>query len=530
MIIWWVVAAIGLLIVLVAIHDLLQTRHAVLRIYPVVGHFRYLLEAIGPEIRQYWIANDREEAPFNRAERGWVYATAKGENNLLGFGSTETMYPAGYPIIKNKAVPYPETQAQYAPDDPAQIPCLKVVGEAHGRARPWRPTSIVNISGMSFGALGRNAIAALNKGAKMAGCYHDTGEGGLSLYHLFGADMIFQIGTAYFGARDHEGKFSLDTLADKCARYPQIRAVCVKLSQGAKPGKGGLLPGIKVAREIADTRGIPLGQDCKSPNAHTEFASAEELVAFIERIAARTGLPVGIKAAIGDLDFWKEVATIMARDKRGPDFFQVDGGEGGTGAAPLTYADHVALPFKLGFARVYAIFLQAGVARDLVWIGSGKLGFPDRAVVALAMGCDMVAIAREAMMSIGCIQSRSCHTGECPTGVATMNEWRQRGLDVDGKALRCATFIRGFRRELLALAHTAGYQHPAQFSGRDIEFSVGVNKFQPLEEVLGYRKDAVPFPGMDELGPLARRTDTPIEPKAGSGEAPLDNAKHADDV
>lgn len=521
MIIWWVVAAIVVLVVLVAIHDMLQTRHAVLRIYPVVGHFRYLLESIGPEIRQYWIANDNEEGPFNRHERAWVYATSKGQNNLLGYGSTENMYSVGYPIIKNRAVPHPETHAQYDPTDPAHIPCLKIMGEAHGRARPWRPNSIVNISGMSFGALGRNAISALNKGAKMAGCYHDTGEGGLSQYHLHGADTVFQIGTAYFGARDAEGKFSLDVLAEKCATHPQIRAVCVKLSQGAKPGKGGLLPGVKVVPEIATTRGIPVGLDCKSPNAHAEFATPAEMIDFVERIAERTGLPVGVKAAIGDLDFWQDVAAIMAREKRGPDFFQVDGGEGGTGAAPMTYADHVALPFKLGFARVYEIFLRAGVARDLVWIGSGKLGFPDRAVVALAMGCDMVAIAREAMLSVGCIQSRSCHTGECPTGVATMNEWRQRGLEVDGKALRCATYIRGFRRELLALAHTAGYEHPAQFTGRDIEFSVGVNRFQALEEVLGYRKDMLPYPGTDQLGPLAEVANVPVEVEPGSKEAPL---------
>ncbi|HEX7029514.1 MAG TPA: FMN-binding glutamate synthase family protein [Gammaproteobacteria bacterium] len=514
MIAWWIIGAIVLFLALVAIHDLVQKRHAILRIYPVIGHFRYFAESIGPELRQYWVADDREELPFNRAERSWVYATSKGENNLLGFGTTETIYSIGYPIIKNKAVPYPESEAQYDPLDPALVPCLKVMGESHNRRRPWRPTSVVNISSMSFGALGRNAISALNKGAKMGGCYHDTGEGGLSPYHLFGADVVFQMGTAYFGARDEDGRFSLETLASKCEKHPQVRAVSVKLSQGAKPGKGGLLPGVKVVPEIAATRGIPIGRDCKSPNAHEEFSTPAELVEFVERIAERTGLPVGIKAAIGDLEFWQELAEIMAREQRGPDFIQIDGGEGGTGAAPLTYADHVALPFKLAFARVYEIFLQKGIARDVVWIGSGKLGFPDRAVIAFAMGCDMVAIAREAMMSIGCIQSRSCHTGKCPSGVATMNEWRQRGLDVDGKALRFGTFIRGFRRELIALAHTAGYQHPAQFKGSDIEFSVGVNKFMPLDDVLGYRKHEVPFPGMEALGPSAEKANKPVEPGA----------------
>ncbi|HEX7048102.1 MAG TPA: FMN-binding glutamate synthase family protein [Gammaproteobacteria bacterium] len=516
MIIWWVIGAVVLFVALVAVHDLVQKRHTILRIYPVLGHFRFLMESIGPELRQYWVADDREEAPFNRAERSWIYATAKGENNLLGFGTTETMYNVGYPIIKNNAIPYPESEAQYDPLDPALIPCLKVMGESHHRRRPWRPTSVVNISSMSFGALGRNAISALNKGAKMGGCYHDTGEGGLSPYHLFGADVVFQMGTGYFGARDEHGRFSLETLADKCERHPQVRAVSVKLSQGAKPGKGGLLPGVKVVPEIAATRGIPIGKDCKSPNAHAEFSTPAELVEFVERIAERTGLPVGIKAAIGDLEFWQELAEIMKRENRGPDFIQIDGGEGGTGAAPLTYADHVSLPFKLAFARVYEIFLQKGIARDVVWIGSGKLGFPDRAVIAFAMGCDMVAIAREAMMSVGCIQSRSCHTGKCPSGVATMNEWRQRGLDVDGKALRFGTFIRGFRRELIALAHTAGYEHPAQFKGCDIEFSVGVNKFTPLDDVLGYRKQEVEFPGMEALGSSAAKANKPAETEAGS--------------
>lgn len=393
------------------------------------------------------------------------------------------------------------------------------MGESHGRRFQWRPSSIVNISGMSFGALGRNAVSALNKGAALGGCYHDTGEGGLSPYHLLGADVIFQIGTAYFGVRDEHGKFSMDILADKCAQHPQIRALCVKLSQGAKPGKGGLLPGIKVVPEIAATRGIPVGKDCKSPNAHAEFSTPREMIDFIERIADRTGLPVGVKAAIGDLDFWQDVAEIMAREKRGPDFIQIDGGEGGTGAAPLTYADHVALPFKLAFARVYEIFLQKGITQNVVWIGSGKLGFPDRAVVAFAMGCDLVAIAREAMLSIGCIQSRSCHTGQCPSGVATMNTWRQRGLDVDGKALRFGTFIRGFRRELISLAHTAGYEHPALFRGCDIEFSVGVNKFMPLDDVLGYRKQDVPFPGMEALGESAAKASRPVETLAGSRQA-----------
>ncbi|MDX1454850.1 MAG: FMN-binding glutamate synthase family protein [Gammaproteobacteria bacterium] len=498
---WWILGAVALLVLLIALHDLLQKRHAVLRIYPVIGHFRYLIEAIGPELRQYIVADDKEETPFNRSERSWVYATSKGQNNYFGFGTTELQYTTGYPIIKNRGLALGEHQAEYANGEKDVVPCLKVMGAAHGRRRPWRPRSVVNISGMSFGALGRNATRALNKGARLAGCYHNTGEGGFSAHHQMGAEVIWQLGTGYFGARDEDGNFSLDRLADTVAANDCIRAIEIKLSQGAKPGKGGVLPGAKVVAEIAAARGVPEGTDCISPNTHREFSDPAGMLEFIEKIAARTGLPVGVKAAIGETIFWDEVARLMRETGKGPDYIQIDGGEGGTGAAPLTYADHVSLPFKLGFQRVYRIFLEAGIVDRVVWIGSGKLGFPDRAATAMAMGCDLIAVGREAMMSVGCIQSRSCHTGHCPTGVATMDPWRQRGLDVDGKALRAATYIRGFRRELLSLAHTAGYQHPGQFTGADIELSTGVNQFTPLDEVLGYCKQPVAFDGMAGLLP-----------------------------
>lgn len=498
----WLVLALVLFLALVAVHDVTQRHHAITHNYPIIGHFRYWLEFIGPELRQYWVADDKEELPFNRSERSWIYATAKQQNNYFGFGTEEQLYGTGYPIIKNAAFPFPEHKANWPGDDPSAIPCLKIMGASHRRKRLYRPASVVNISAMSFGALGRNAISALNLGAKLAHCYHNTGEGGVSPYHLLGADVVFQIGTGYFGARGPDGRFSLDVVAAKCEQYPQIRAIEIKLSQGAKPGKGGVLPGPKVVPEIARTRGIQPFQDCISPNAHSEFNNADEMIDFIERIAARTGLPVGVKAAIGETDFWAHLAARMKARGEGPDFITIDGGEGGTGAAPLTYADHVSLPFKIGFARVYQLFQSAGVSQDVVWIGSAKLGFPDRAVVAFAMGCDMVNVAREAMMSIGCIQSQSCHTGHCPTGVTTMSEWRQAGLDIESKSKRCANFIKGFRKELIALAHTAGYEHPGQFTGTDIELSTGINKFSTLESVLGYRVDPVQFKSMRDLTPV----------------------------
>lgn len=501
-IVLWMLAVLVVLLGVVFFYDVTQKKHAVLHNYPVIGHLRYFLEMIGPELRQYWVAHDKEEMPFDRTERSWIYATSKGVNNYSGFGTTERQYNIGYPIIKNATFPFPEQDAQYLGDDPSAIPCVKIMGAMHNRRRPWRPGSIVNISAMSFGALGKNAISALNIGADMAGCYHNTGEGGVSKYHLLGGTVVWQIGTGYFGACDENGKFSMDVVADRVARSPQIRAIEIKLSQGAKPGKGGVLPGVKVIGEIAETRGIPEGVDCISPNSHSEFSNADELIDFVELIAERTGLPVGIKAAVGETDFWEEFADKMKSRRQGIDFITIDGSEGGTGAAPLTYADHVSLPFKISFARVYQIFQHAGLSRGIVWIGSGKLGFPDRAIVAYAMGCDMISIAREAMLAIGCIQSQACHTGNCPTGVTTMSKWRQAGLHVDTKAHRLARYIQGLRKELLSLAHTAGYEHPVQFTPQDIELSTGVNKFSTLEEVMGYTLDPTEFVSMKDLTPV----------------------------
>ncbi|MCH7989207.1 MAG: FMN-binding glutamate synthase family protein [Planctomycetes bacterium] len=490
---WLLLVCAGIFVFLsaVAFYDVfVQKKHTILHNFPVVGHLRYFLELVGPEMRQYWVANDKEELPFNRDERSWIYASAKGQDNTFGFGTSEQVYGAGYPIIKHTAFPFPESQVQYAnPDDKSSIPCLKTMGTTHDRARPYRPPSVVNISAMSFGSLGERAISALNKGAMQAGCYHNTGEGGVSPYHEFGADIMWQIGTGYFGARDEHGRFSFDVLMRKVESNECIRAIEIKLSQGAKPGKGGILPGTKVTAQIAKTRGIPMGQDCISPNAHSEFSTVDGLIDFVEKIAKQTGLPVGIKSAIGAIAFWEELAQRMQTRGEGPDFLSIDGAEGGTGAAPLTFADHVSLPFKIGFKRVYPIFQAEGLSQGIVWIGSSKLGFPDRAIVAFAMGCDVIQIAREAMMAIGCIQAQKCHTGHCPTGVATQSPWLQAGLNVEDKAQRFATYLKSFRKELLALSYACGYQHPCQFTGKEIEFSTGVNQFSKFQDVLGYERD-----------------------------------------
>ena len=273
----------------------------------------------------------------------------------------------------------------------------------------------------------------------------------------------------------------------------------IKLSQGAKPGKGGILPKDKITEEISKIRGIPRDRDCISPNSHSEFSNVPELVDFIELLAEISGLPVGIKSAIGESKFWEDLAAKMKATNQGPDFITIDGGEGGTGAAPLAFSHHVSLPFKIAFKRVYTIFKNHDLINDITWIGSAKLGFPDRAVVAFAMGCDLINIARESMLSIGCIQAQQCHTGHCPSGVATHNDWLIRGVDVPTKSKRAAQFLKGLRKEILQLTYACGYIHPCQFTGQDIEISSGVNMFNPLEKIIGYEKVKVPMAELDNI-------------------------------
>lgn len=485
----WTLIALGAVLVAVFLHDVTQSKHPVLRIFPIIGHLRYFLIEIGPELRQYLVAQNREELPFNRSEREWIYRSAEKQNNYFGFGTDDQVYGIGYPVVKHATFSYdPHPYTGSSKDKSVQIPCAKVVGESHGRALPHRPASIINVSAMSFGSLGRNAISAINLGCRESGAYHNTGEGGCSRYHRLGADVCYQIGTGYFGCRNAKGEFDLDAVKRLCDEVPQIRMIEVKLSQGAKPGKGGVLPGSKVTAEIAEARGVRIGQDCISPNGHAAFRNAEEMIEFVERIAKATGRPVGIKSAIGHLDFWHELASKMKASGQGPDFITIDGKEGGTGAAPLAFADHVALPYRVAFPRVYRIFQDAGIADDLVWIGSGKLGFGDRAIVAIALGADMVNVAREALLALGCIQAQKCHTGSCPTGITTHKAWLQRGLQPGAAGTRLANYIDAFRAELDAMTHAAGYDHPGQFTPHDVEVSAGPGIFRSLYELYGYDK------------------------------------------
>jgi glutamate synthase (ferredoxin) len=460
----WLWIALGFLafLLVVAVHDVVQKRHAILRNFPIIGHFRYWLETVGPELRQYIVTSNDEERPFSRDQRRWIYSSAKKENNYFGFGTDNDLdRSAGHIIIRHSAFPaHSPAAGEAGHDDAYPLACARVLGGFRQRKLAFRPTSIVNTSAMSYGSLSGAAVEAINRGVALAGAMQNTGEGGISDFHRKGGDIIWQIGTGYFGCREADGRFSKAKMLESIASA-KVRAIEIKMSQGAKPGLGGVLPAAKVTPEIAKIRGIPVGKDCISPAAHTEFSDVSSMLDFIEMLADTTGLPVGIKSAVGDIGFWQQLAKAVATTGRAPDFITIDGGEGGTGAAPLVFTDHVALPFKLGFAQVYRAFAEQGVAQNIVFIGSGRLGLPESALLAMAMGCDMINVAREAMLAIGCIQAQRCHTGHCPTGVATQNAWLMRGLDPGLKSARLANYITTLRKELLHLANATGHYHPA---------------------------------------------------------------------
>mgnify|MGYP000709301904 FL=1 len=468
-----------------AAYDLTQKPHALLRNFPVVGHLRYLLEEMGPELRQYIVASNDEERPFSRNQRRWIYASSKLQNNYYGFGTDNNVeYTPGYPIIKHRTF---AAVTDAVARSSSAIPAAKILGGPRGRAKAFRPQSVVNVSAMSFGSMSGKAIEAINKGAALAGAMHNTGEGGLSPHHRNGGDLVLQIGTAYFGCRDEHGRFDIDRLRAVVQSAP-VKAIEIKLSQGAKPGLGGMLPGAKVTPEIAEIRGIPQGVDCKSPSRHTEFHDVDSMLDWVEFIADETGLPVGIKSAVGNMDFWDDLVANMISGQRGVDFITVDGGEGGTGAAPLIFSESVAYPFRIGFAEVYRRFAEAGISDLVTFIGSGKLGLPDNAVVAFALGADMVNVGREIMLSIGCIQSQKCHTDSCPTGIATQNAWLARGLDPTLKSERAANYIKTLRRDLLKVSEACGVEHPGLIATDDLDILEGVGSKSSLRQVYDYEK------------------------------------------
>ncbi len=488
----YVVLAVLAVLAGMALVDVVQTKHAIRRNFPLIGRLRYLLEKIGPELRQYIVTDNDEERPFSRDQRRWVYATSKDENQYFGFGTDSKFDLPQHLLIRHSAFPYlkPDHQKHGTAntDDEGRastLPAAKILGEWREREGAFRPPSIVNISAMSFGSLSGPAIEALNRGAALAGCMHNTGEGGVSKYHRLGGDLMFQLGTGYFGARADDGSFDLDKAVALVASAP-IKAIEVKLSQGAKPGLGGVLPGAKVTPEIAEARGVPEGQTVASPSRHSAFDSVPTMVDFLEQLATACGVPVGIKSAVGDRRFWVELADHMNETNRGPDFISIDGGEGGTGAAPLVFSDHVSLPYRSAMAEVFPLFAQRGMHEKVTWIGAGKLGFPGDALAAMALGADLIAVGREAMLSVGCIQAQKCHTGHCPVGVATHSPWLTRGLDPTDKSVRASNYITNLRYELLQLSNACGYPHPALVGGSHLDLLIDGDQTVGIWDRYGY--------------------------------------------
>ena len=483
---WAIIALVAAgVVAAVATWDLLQRRHAILRTWPLVGHFRFILELVGPELRQYIVTDNDSERPFSRDQRRWIYTTSKGLDNRFGFGTDMDLDRATNHVIVLPTV--------FPPDLPAhrpgtRVPVGKVLGGARGRRHAFRQQSIINVSGMSWGALSGPAIEALNRGCAAAGALHGTGEGGISPSHLHGGELVFQVASGYFGCRDRSGAFDLDRLVDLCASNP-VRAIEIKLSQGAKPGVGGMLPGSKVTPEIASVRGVTAGEDCVSPPYHSAFGDEDSLLDFVEQIAEATGLPVGIKSAVGEIGFWERLTELMKGGGRGVDFVVIDGGEGGTGAGPLVFTDHVAMPFMGGFAQVIGVFGRAGLHDQVVFAGSGRLGLPERAIEAFALGCDWINVGREAMLSVGCIQAQRCHTGHCPSGVATQSKWLTRGVDVESKSERAARFVAGLRDEVVSVARSAGAAHPAELRTGSVQLLEGKQPARSVADVYGIDPD-----------------------------------------
>ncbi len=469
---WWALLLSAALLT-VGLYDLLQKKHAVLRNYPISGHMRYIFESIRPEIRQYFLEEENARTPFSRAQRSLVYQRAKAESDKRPFGTQLDVAADGYEWINHSLHPRQIASHDFRVD----------IGNA-ACTQPYS-ASVFNISAMSFGSLSANAILALNAGAKAGGFAHDTGEGAISVYHRqHGGDLIWEIGSGYFGCRDADGRFDPEKFASQ-AQDPQVKMIEIKLSQGAKPGQGGLLPASKITPEIAQARGIPMGQDCHSPAAHSAFSTPLEMVAFIQQLRDLSGgKPVGIKLCIGHP--WEWFAMVKAMVKTGivPDFVVVDGAEGGTGAAPLEFTDHVGVPLQEGLQLVHNTLIGAGL-RSQVKIGcAGKVISAFDVVRMMALGADWCNSARGFMFALGCIQSLQCHTNRCPTGVATQDPSRQRALDPLSKAERVQLFHANTLKAVKEMVQAAGLEHPNDITGAHIVRRVSFNKVQLLSRLL----------------------------------------------
>ncbi|MCY4755864.1 FMN-binding glutamate synthase family protein [Pelomonas aquatica] len=467
-------ALLFLALTLLGLRDARQTRHSILRNYPVIGHLRFLFEFIRPEIRQYFVEGDNDAAPFSRAQRSIVYQRAKGDPDQRPFGTQLDVGARGYEWINHSLAPTHLLGHDFR------------ITIGAGRAQPYS-ASVFNISAMSFGALSARAILALNKGAKIGGFAHDTGEGSISVHHrVHGGDLIWEIGSGYFGCRNDDGSFSADKF-QAAAADPQVKMIELKLSQGAKPGHGGVLPGPKVTAEIAAARGVPAGQACISPARHSAFSTPIEMMQFIDRLRNLSGgKPTGFKLCIGHPWEWFALCKAMLETGITPDFIVVDGAEGGTGAAPLEFTNNVGAPLQEGLLLVHNTLVGLNL-RDQIKIGcAGKVTTAFDIVRLMALGADWCNAARGFMFALGCIQAQACHTGHCPTGVTTQDPQRQRAIVVPDKAQRVANFHQGTLKALKELVEAAGLCHPQEITAQHIVHRLDKHEVRLLANLLPF--------------------------------------------
>lgn len=435
--------------------DVTQTKDAVRRNYPVIGRFRHLFASLGEFFRQYFFAMDREEMPFNRAERDWIDRVSHKGSETIAFGSTRRLTP-GSAIFANGL--FAKMEGEYSPADPV------IIGP--DCERPYAPYSFFNISAMSYGSLSEPAVRALSLGAQMAGCWLNTGEGGLSPFHLEGGcDIVFQMGTGKFGVRNDDATLNTDKLK-QVAAHPQVKMIEIKLSQGAKPGKGGILPAEKVTQAIADIRGIPVGKAAISPNRHVDAGNVEELLDLIDLTRKTSGLPTGIKFVVGNMaELERLVAAIKKRGPASaPDFMSIDGGDGGTGAAPMPLIDNVGLTIREGLPLMDDLLRREGLRGRIKLIASGKLITPAEVAWAFCAGADFVSSGRGFMFALGCIQALKCNKNTCPTGITTHDKRLQRGLDPENKSVRVMNYCKNMTKEVEMIAHSCGADHPRELT------------------------------------------------------------------
>ena len=480
------VLAVALALCAIGVRDLVQRRHSILRNYPISGHLRFLLEEVRPEIRQYFLESDTDGTPFDRSQRSVIYARAKGQLDKRPFGTQLDVNAPAFEWLNHSIAPL--TPAKSAP--------RIVIGP--DSAKPYS-ASIYNISAMSFGALSANAIRALNRGAALGHFSHDTGEGGFSVHHRQGGDIVWEIGSGYFGCRNPDGTFSAERFAEQ-AREDQVKMVEVKLSQGAKPGHGGVLPAAKVSPEIAQARGVPMGQDCISPARHSAFASPVGLLEFIARLRDLSGgKPAGFKLCIGHPWEFLGICKAMLQTGIVPDFIVIDGSEGGTGAAPLEFTDHIGVPLRDGLMFAHNALVGVGL-RERVHLGaSGKIVSAFDIARAMALGADWCNAARGFMFAVGCIQSQHCHTDRCPTGVATQDPVRQRALDVEDKSQRVARFHATTLMALAEVVAAAGLEHPRQLRPQHFSRRIGLSEVARFDQIYRFLAPGELIAGTDDV-------------------------------